>query len=363
RTLSKTAKKVASTSVPPIVIQDPRGCSRYIGVAFDTITITESPLWLQVKLLLSGLRPKNNIVDVTNYLMLLTGQPVHAFDQDRIVGTVTIRRAKSNETLTLLTGETKYLSVEDIVIADDQQVLALAGVMGGVHSAVTEQTKNIFLEIATFDGASIRRTKTHHTLPTDASYRYERGLDSNLPTLVVQEAITLITTIVGGRCVGMRDVYPKTVRPTTITLTLARIKNVLGTEISLAHTKKYLEALGLVVRLLTNKKTLTVTVPTRRPDLRDEWDLIEEIGRMHGYEKIGVQAPSLPLTGSSVNPEKIFERSVKQYLAHIGFDEIMTYSFYGEKEIQSASLPLAHHLELANPLSPDQKFLRMTLAP
>jgi phenylalanyl-tRNA synthetase beta chain len=366
RFLSERPKPIAVPSpnhVSQVVIDDKEGCSRYIGIAFENITLSQSPLWLKIKLLLSGLRPINNIVDATNYLMLLTGQPMHAFDKDKISGTVMIRRAKQGETLMLLSGETKTLSSEDLVIADDKQALALAGVMGGSASAVTASTKNIFLEIATFDGASIRRTKTRYNLPTDASYRYERGLDPNVAGEAAQEAAPLIVSLTGATLAGMRDVYPQAMKETKIKLSFARVENVLGTEIRLAHAVKYLTLLGLSVKSAADKKTLEVIVPTRRPDLCDEWDLIEEIGRLYGYEKIVATAPLLPLVAGEKNPAKAFEREAKEYLAHAGFDEVMTYSFYGEKELRGAFLPLESHLELANPLSPEQKFLRMTQIP
>ena len=360
---TKPIKVSGTNHAPHIMIDDKRDCLRYVGVAFENIALSQSPLWLKTKLVLSGLRPINNIVDITNYLMLLTGQPMHAFDADKITGTVTIRLAKKGEQLILLTGELKTLSSEDVVIADDKEALALAGVMGGVVSAVTGKTKNIFLEIATFAAATIRRTKTRYNLPTDASYRFERGLDPNVPSEAVREAVALITSLAGGEFVGMRDVYPQAAKKVKIKLSLLRVENVLGRKIPFVEAAKYLTLLGLAVRKIADKKTLEVIVPTRRPDLRDEWDLIEEIGRMYGYEKIVSVAPVLPLMPAVPNPEKVFERCTKEYLAHAGFDEVMTYSFYGEKEIRGALLPLEHHLELANPLSPDQKFLRMTLFP
>src|SRR3990167_2942247 len=352
---TKPIKVSGTNHAPHIMIDDKRDCLRYVGVAFENIALSQSPLWLKTKLLLSGLRPINNIVDITNYLMLLTGQPMHAFDADKITGTVTIRLAKKGEQLILLTGELKTLSSEDVVIADDKEGLALAGVMGGVVSAVTKETKNIFLEIATFEGATIRRTKTRYNLPTDASYRFERGLDPNLPSEAARDAVALITSLTGGTFIGMRDVYPQAAKETKIKLTLSRVENVLGRKIPFVEAAKYLTLLGLAVRKIADKKTLEVIVPTRRPDLRDEWDLIEEIGRMYGYEKIVSVAPAFSLMPAVPNPEKVFERCTKEYLAHAGFDEVMTYSFYGEKEIRGALLPLEHHLELANPLSPDQK--------
>ena len=173
-------------------IADKKACRRYVGLLFKDVEVGESPLWLKTKLFVSGLRPINNIVDITNYLMLRTGQPLHAFDADTLSGGVHIRMAKKGERLELLTGEKKSLSADDLVIADAKHPLALAGIMGGKHSGVTVETKDIFLEIANFDGATLRRTRIRHGLATDASYRFERNLDPNLPIEVAREAAALL---------------------------------------------------------------------------------------------------------------------------------------------------------------------------
>ena len=374
----KPVKVPASNRAPKVVISDKvparhssqakrsdlgGGCPRYAGLLVRGVTVGESPLWLKVRLIVSGLRPINNIVDVTNYLMLLTGQPMHAFDADKIAGAITVRRAKKNEKLTILNGETKKLSDDDLVIADTKHALALAGVMGGQASAVTAETTNIFLEVANFSGSSVRRTKNRHNLPTDASYRFERNLDPNLVAEALREAAALLPTLSGGKIVGMRDVYPKEALPTKITLSLNRVSNVLGVKLPVFQVVQHLALLGLKVKKVASADILMVTVPTRRPDLRDEWDLIEEIGRMHGYDGIEATAPRLPLTASPANPGKRLERSAKEYLVSAGFDELMTYSFYGDKDIVATRLPLDAHLELENPLNPDQKYLRLSLVP
>lgn len=359
----KPVKIPSYNKAPKVVIADKQGCPRYGALMLKGVTVGESPLWLKTRLIVSGLRPINNIVDVTNYLMLLTGQPMHAFDADKIGSPVIVRRAKKNEKLVLLNGDTRKLSSDDLVIADKKHALALAGVMGGQFSAVTGETKNIFLEVANFEGSSIRRTKNRHNLPTDASYRFERNLDPNLVGEALREVASLLPTLCGGKIVGMRDVYPKEVAPWKVNLSLDRVEHVLGVKLPLFEVVQHLALLGLKVKKVANENIVSVTVPTRRPDLRDEWDLIEEIGRMHGYDGIKAAAPLLPLVASPKNPEKIFERNAKEYLAASGFDELMTYSFYGEKEIVATRLPIDHHLELENPLSPDQKYLRMTLAP
>lgn len=360
---SKNIRIPAYNRAPKIILSDKQSCLRYIGIAFKDVTVGESPLWLKVRLILSGLRPVNNIVDITNYLMLLTGQPLHAFDGDMLSGGVVVRRAKKNERLVLLGGAIKKLVPEDLVIADSKKVLGLAGVMGGKHSGITEETTNLLLEIAAFDASTIRRTKGHHHLSTDASYRFERGLDPNLPEMAARLAVAFLTEHTSGKCIGLRDVYPKVAKPWKIILSLKRVESVLGIEIPLFGVVRYLALLGLTVKKVADRERVEVTVPTRRPDLRDEWNLIEEIGRMQGYDKIPAVAPELPLTPVSKDRAKQFERSAKEYLAHSGFDELMTYSFYGEQDQAAARLPLGDHLELENPLSPEQKLLRMTLAP
>jgi len=353
----------AYNRAPKVVIEDKKACLRYLGLSFTNITIGESPLWLKVHLILAGLRPINNIVDITNYLMLLTGQPLHAFDTDMLAGAITVRKAKKNEKLTLLSGEVKKLSLDDLVIADTKKALALAGVMGGKGSGMSETTKNIFLEIATFDASTIRRTKNRHNLSTDASFRYERGLDPNLPPSVASEAVKLVTTLAHGKLMGMRDIYPTVMKPWKVLLTVDRVEKMLGTKVPLFEVVQYLALLGLTVKKVVDQKVLEVIVPTRRPDLRDEWDLIEEIGRMRGYDTVPATPPLLPLTPGTKNPAKTFEREAKSTLAHIGFDEIMTYSFYGEKEAIATSLPIDIHPKLANPLTPDQKLLRVSILP
>lgn len=348
---------------PKVAIADKAACQRYIALSFRGVTVGESPLFLKAKLILSGLRPINNIVDITNYLMLLTGQPMHAFDAKKLSGGITVRRAKKNEKLTLLSGETKKLSPEDLVIADSKKAVALAGVMGGLETSVTSETEDILLEIANFDGSTVRRTKTRHNLPTDASYRFERGLDPNLSGEAAKEAAALISAFAGGKLVGMRDVYPRKASPWKIMLSLGRVERVLGTPLPLFEAVRSLALLGLSVKKMPKDQTLAVTVPTRRPDLRDEWDLIEEVGRMRGYDKVVPIAPRLPLTAAVSDPGKRLARKTKEYLAAAGFDEIMTYSFYSEKDATASRLPREGHLELENPMNPDQAWLRMTLLP
>ena len=360
---AKPLKTPAYNRAPKIHIIDKQECRRYVGLYFKDVIIGESPFWMKTRLLVSGLRPVNNIVDITNYLMLLTGQPLHAFDADQLVGGIEIRLAKKGERLELLTGEKKTLTPQDLVIADTKKVLALAGVMGGKHSGITKETKNIFLEIANFDGATIRRTRIRHGLPTDASYRFERNLDPNLPTEVAREVAVLIHELTGGKLMGARDEYIEKRKERKIELALSRVECVLGVKVPIFEVVQYLALQGLTVKKINGKEALFVHIPTRRPDLRDEWDLIEEIGRMRGYDKIAAAAPELPFLGEVVNEKKHFERRTKELLSHVGFTEIMTYSFYGIADMDAFGLAHAQHIEIANPLNPDQTHLRRSLLP
>lgn len=356
-------KTRTSHRVPRVVLQDKEGCRRYMGLLIKNVRVEASPLWLRIRLLIAGIVPHNNIVDLTHYLMLLTGQPLHAYDAAKVAGPVSVRKAKQNERITLLTGALKRLTPSDIVIADDEKILALAGVMGAKHARITDDTRDVFLEIANFDAATIRRTRTRHGLATDASYRFERGLDPDLPAVAFRELQNLLPPLTVGKVVGSRDLYPHEAKPWKIRLPLDLAKRVLGTEIALFEAVQFLALLGLRVKKVAAQEVVEVTVPTRRPDLRDEWNLIEEIGRLRGYEKIAPSAPHLPLSPLPKNPAKAFERQAKEYLTHAGFDELIQYAFYGDKEIRGASLPRERHAALANPLSPEQGFLRLALAP
>ncbi len=353
----------AYNRAPKVTIQDKKASSRYSGVLIRGVVVKESPLWLQTKLIVLGIKPKNTIVDVTNYLMLLSGQPIHAFDADKIEGGVVVRRAKKGEKLRLLSGESIKLQVSDIVIADSKKVLALAGVMGGASSAVTEKTTNIFVEVAVFDSSSIRKTKQTHNLPTDASYRFERGVSLELASEVLPTVVSLYTEYAEGKLFGMRDVRLAKPKAHKIILPTELVEDVLGVRVPLFEIVRLLALLGLKVRKKTDKDMLEVTIPERRPDLRDAWNLIEEIGRMRGYDKIASEAPSLPLGFKEVKSTRSLEFTAKEHAALLGFDEIMTYSFYSTKDIEASGLDIHTHAMLESPLSPEYTHLRQSLIP
>jgi phenylalanyl-tRNA synthetase beta chain len=361
--VKKPVRLRRGTRAPKVSIKTDRA-NRYTALFLDHVVKQSSPLVVQVRLVISGLRPVNVFVDLTNYLMLETGQPVHAFDADAIpAGGIVVRLAKPRERLILLDGTTIALSKDDIIIADTKKPLALAGVMGGKHSGITDKTKRIVFEIASFDAKSIRRTEKRHRLLTDAAYRFERGIDSERPG----EVATLLARYVDdwgiGQRVVVRDVSSKIEKPTIIILEQTKLESLLGTKIPLFQVVQYCSWLGLAVKKVPNRPALKVIVPARRSDLREPEDLIEEIGRLSGYHHI---VPK-PLLLSAVPPvrdvEKTFERSLKSMLAAMGFDEVMTYSFYGERNLAQVDLPKADHLTITNPMNPDQAFLRSSLFP
>lgn len=331
-------------------------CSRYAGFLFENVEQRPSPLSLQSFLLRNELRSISAPVDITNYFLLEYGQPMHAFDADKIEGKIIVRQANGGEPLQLLSGDTIRLDAEDLVIADEKKVLALAGVMGGMYSSITEETKRVFLEIAIFDAVSIRRTRVRHNLSTDAAYRYEKGLDPNTPSDTFALAAELFIDYCGAQFVGFTDVYPSPREPKTILLPYDLPEKMLGCPVEKDFIKSCLEAFGCEVK--KEKESFVVTVPTRRIDLEDEWNLVEEIGRTFGYENIPITAPILGLSLPEEDSAKRFERRVKEYLASAGFDEMMTYSFYGVSDAEKYSLDFESHLSLINPLSPELSLLR-----
>lgn len=352
-----------SPRVPKVTLKTKR-CERYVAVYLPKLNRSTTPLEVQARLILSGLRPLQPIVDLTNYLMLETGQPIHAFDADAIpAGGIVVREAKNREKLLLLDGTTLALSADDIVIADTKKPIALAGVMGGKHSAIGDKTKSVVFEIAHFDAPSIRRTEKRYRMLTDAAYRFERGIDLARSL----EVMPLLTQYVEGWGLGkemtMREVGGKLPKEKTIILELETVASLLGTKVPLFEVVQYCSWLGLSVKKLPNRQALSITVPLRRPDLTTPEDIIEEIGRMRGYDAIEPIPLHLPALPEARDTSKRFEREVKERLAAMGFDEVMTYSFYSEKSTEMSVIAKNDHLALANPMNPDQAYLRTSLFP
>ena len=354
---------------PKIDIKEKKLCLRYIGAVLENIKVSASPKWIQERLLVCGIKPINNIVDITNYVMLECGQPLHTFDAKKIyhipytIYQILIRKAKKGEKIKLLDEKTYELNDNDLVIADSEKPIALAGVMGGFDSGVTKKTTSIVLESANFNSTSIRKTRMRHNIATESSYRFERKIDPNLAEMGMARAIELIQEICGksARVVALADVYPKKVNPWKIKLNINYANSLLGEKIPVAKMKNILESLGLNIK--TAKNILDCEIPTFRIDLKTREDLIEEIGRIYGYENIKEQPLCAETKTPPQNEKRDFENKLRDILAGLGFSEVMNYSFYSADDIAKCNLKVEDHIEVANPLSLDQQYLRWSLAP
>jgi len=345
----------------PVAVESDR-CRRYLGILFEDIREGSPPLRLKSALLRSGIRPISLAVDITNYSLLQFGQPMHAFDADKVEGGIVVRQAAEGEMLELLDGKTITLSVEDLVIADENRPLALAGVMGGSRSAITTDTKRVFLEVATFDPLSVRKTVARHRLPTDASYRYERNVDTGRVTVAAEEILRLFTDDAGAKAIGMADVTTRPDEPVSVSFSPSVFADMYGTDIVLSEAKTILGHLGIAVAEQGDE--WAALVPTFRPDLHDGWDISEEVGRVIGYDRFPAMVPTVPLSSPSRDASGIFARELRSFLAASGWDEIRTYSFYSEADAKRFGADIAsRHLRLANPMNPDQALLRVSLLP
>ncbi|MEI7890990.1 MAG: phenylalanine--tRNA ligase subunit beta [bacterium] len=345
-----------------IKIENSDLCPRYIGARLSGVTVKKSPDWMIARLEACGLNAINNIVDATNYVMLELGQPLHAFDADVVGSTIVTRLAKDEEEIVLLDGNVKKLASSDIVIANNEKVLALAGIMGGKDSGISDQTENIILEAANFKAISIRRTRSRLNMLSDASMRFEKELDPNLAEKAMVRVIEILEHTANASFEGFVDVYPEKVSPWKIELEKEYIDKLLGTTVPAGVSEKILSSLGIEIES-KDEKVLIVTIPTYRIDLKSQEDLIEEIGRIYGYEKIQNVAPLVPVTAAKQNEARIFERNVKKLLIASGFSEVLNYSFYSLQDQKNSHFEHIKHYELETPMNPDQNLLRVSLLP
>lgn len=348
-----------------VEIKDSEICPRYIGAIMTGVEIKESPEWMKERLEICGIRPINNVVDATNFVMLEIGQPLHAFDFEQISenekASIVIRKAQSGEKITLLDESAKQLSTEDIVIANGKEILALAGVMGGLHSGISDKTKTIVLEAATFNSTSVRKTRTSLNMVTEAALRFEKEIDPNLAEKAMMRLIEILEHTADGELEGILDMYPKPVSPWTVELDLNYLNNLLGMEVPPAKCSKILESLDIKVKV--KKNILIAKIPTYRIDIKNQENLIEEVGRIYGYENIQAKAPLVGLSGATVNENRKFTRSVRDLIASIGFNEVYNYSFYSSDEANAVGLDSIKHLELEAPMTADHAILRTSLIP
>jgi len=355
----KETEKMAEDRIE-VEIQDPQACPRYAARVIEGVKIAESPFWLKRKLYSAGMRPINNVVDITNLVMLELGHPLHAFDYD-LFGQkkVVVRRAHPGEKFVTLDQVERTLNKEILLITDGTKPVAIGGIMGGLESEVSPSTRTVLLESAYFDPKVIRRGRIHLGISTESSQRFERGADPNGVIEAIDRAAELLTDLAEGKVLkGVVDSYPSPIHPVQITLRPQRVNKILGTDLRASQMKRILTALELSVK---GNHDLEVKVPTFRPDLVREIDLIEEIARIHGYGKIDT---TLRAGGDLVTPvhwEDEVSRRIKQFMVGKGFFEVITNNLVDPRILEKIA-PRAPQVVIKNPLSQDLSVLSTTLA-
>ena len=350
-----------------VTIADPDLCPRYTASVITGITIGESPQWLQDRLTRAGLRPINNVVDVTNYVMLEFNQPLHAFDLDTVTDRhVVVRRATHDEKFTTLDGVERSLTTNNLLIADPAKAIGIGGVMGGANSEITLSTRNMLLESANFYNLNNRRTATDLDLRTEASQRFEKGLRPELAPIALRRATQLILETAGGEAAaGIIDVYPDGHRPTPpVPLTVGRLRQLLGMDLDIARAETVLASLGITTRR-TGPDSLEADPPYWRSDIAIEEDLIEEVIRIIGYDEVPTTMLSSPIPYHQGNPMMALKDNLRDALGAAGMQETISYPLVSPDDL--ATLHRDGHdpgllLRVANPMSTEQDVLRPTLA-
>jgi len=346
-----------------IEIKNQEACPRYVARVICNVKVGPSPEWLKQRLNACGLQSINNIVDITNYVMLETGQPLHAFDSEKLKGKkIIVRFAQKGEKIIALDGQKFNLDKNILVIADEKNPVGIAGIKGGIGPAIEKDTKTVVLESANFDHIVIRNGSRLLKLKTDASWRFEHGIDPNLTEIAINRAASLIKKIAGGKIAqGLIDFYPERVRPKVIRLDLDYIGKLLGIKVPQKEIIRILDNLGFKVN--SHSKYLIIEVPTIRVDVNFAEDLIEEIGRIYGYEKIPEVLPMVTLAPPKRNLEIFWEEFSKDVLKESGLTEVYNYSFFDKERIKLFGYKENEILELENPLSEDQQYLVPSLIP
>ncbi len=347
-----------------IEIADPDLCPRYCGGIIKDVKIGPSTTWMQERLSAAGMRPINNIVDITNFVMLEYGQPLHAFDYEKIGGKkIIVRRGHDNEKMTTLDGEERKLSANTLLICDAVHPVAIAGVMGGEESEITEQTTTIMLEAANFNNVSIRHTSRALGLISEASSRFDKGLSVELPTHGIRRAIQLMAELGGGKATGgIVDAYPKQRGKSPILLSQQRANQILGIDFGIERIKEALESLGFECEEKAPAE-LSVTVPYWRTDVNIAEDLIEEVARIIGYEEIPVTLLSSEIPHHEPAPFASIREKIRDILASCGMQEVINYSLTSQDMFDKIgySGEYGTPIKMANPLSREQEFLRTNL--
>ncbi len=346
-------------SLASVTIEDKINCPRYVAKVVNNVNIKESPEWLKNKLKSIGLRPINNIVDITNFILHEIGQPLHAFDLDRLNDKkIVVKSTKTETSFKTLDSKERKLPANTLMICDGEKEVAVAGVMGGENSEITSSTKNILIESAYFNPSSIRKTSKALGLSTDSSYRFERGTDPNITKFAAERAAQLVSELADGKVAkGLIDVYPKVILPKEIELRFSRTSRILGYNIPSEKIKNILSRLGLALKVIDDDKLL-VSVPTFRPDIEREIDLIEEIARINGYDNIPT-VTKINITLEKKSDDTEFDEKIRQLATSLGFFEMINNPLQSEQDAQLTGKPI----RISNPLSADMEYLRTSLLP
>lgn len=349
-----------------ITVDDRQGCPRYSGVTIRGVKVAESPEWLKALLVSAGQRPINNIVDITNFVLLGIGQPLHCFDLDKVKGEhIIVRTCPEGTAFTTLDGVERKLSEADLMICDAEKPMCIAGVFGGLDSGVTEETSSVFIESAYFNPTRVRRTARRHGLSTDASFRYERGTDPNITVYAARLAALLIRELAGGEiCGDVADIYPEPVAPAEFDFSLDYCSRLIGKALPRELVVCILRALEIGVEETADPDKLHLRVPTYRVDVYRPCDVVEEILRIYGYNKVEIYTEAHINLSQRGDADFSYDlqQLVSEQLTGCGFNEILnnslsSQSYYSESEL----LPLANCVTLMNPLSGDLSVLRQTL--
>ncbi len=352
----------------PISIEAPDLCGRYTAAVMEEIKIGPSPHWMAMRLQASGIRPINNVVDVTNYVLIERGQPLHAFDLDMLAGpAIKVRTARPGEKIKTIDGKHREIRPDMLVIADAERPVAVAGVMGGAETEVNDNTKRILLESAWFAPTQVRRTSKALKTITESSYRFERGVDPEGVISALYRTVELISQVTGGCLVQeIKDVYPRPCKPGYLSLRPERANKLLGTGLEPGQIAQFLERIGIELTHIGDEK-ISGVVPTYRLDLKEEVDLVEEIARLHGFPNIPTLAPRAGIATRAPEPSQGLVDRMRNILSSQGMTEVISYSFMSPEEIEVLGLdkndPRMQMVSVQNPLSDDQSVMRTSIIP
>ena len=357
---------VKSSDITPVkvTVVAADGAPRYAGLTFDNVTLAPSPDWLKKRISAIGLRPINNIVDITNFILHETGHPLHAFDYDKIAGhEVIVRRAKDGERFTTLDGVERELTADDLMICDAEKPMTLAGIFGGAESGITSSTKRVFLESAYFNPVSIRKSSKRHQIKTDASFRYERGADPEMVPYAIKRAAILFQELAGATVAGdIIDIYPEKIDRAVVEIDFERVERLIGKRIGRESILNILEYLEYDI-LKSDNTGASLSVPCYRVDVTRECDIVEDVLRIYGYNNVEIpeRMVSSITPGRKPDPESVKE-GLSAFLAANGFHEIMNNSLTkGEYYSKLKSFPEENLVKILNPLSSDLNAMRQTL--